>query len=579
MISDLLAPYPHLPDVWGEGALFAFSGLDGETNAASGFVATYAREPYDLLIHTPQRRLLEVKVADPGAVRVATGDLLAVQTARGDLLLAYAAWHTLVGIAPPDATLALRAEDGSRAAEVEGVWVAADDAHGDAVALAQRAPRFALAYGRTSAEAHARVLAGLDADVWAVAAARLASFAAMPAIAPAAADRLLKKCFSVIKVNTLAAEGPMQQTWSTPDRVPHRDMWLWDSVFHSLAMNRFHPRVAWDFLKGVLDMQQPDGMIPHQSSVSGWRSHITQPPLLAWGVWENYQVLRDPQTLRYALPRLEAYLAWDLAHRDRNQNGLLEWWIEGNVRSRSGESGLDNSARFDMAVPLDAVDFSVWAAADMGYVAQIAAALGDAERAAVWAARSRRTSTAVHRELWDEQAGFYFDRTMEGAFTGIKAASGFMPLLLDDLPAPHLHCLVRWLRDPAAFAAPFPVPSLALSEPTWCTDMWRGPTWLNLNYFIIIGLRRHGERELAQWLADKTLQHVAKYYERYGVLFEFYDARDEVPPPLCDRKGPHQEPYDIRRKMDSIRDYHWTAAITALLLLDAWGENRLPGAL
>lgn len=569
MISDLLAQYAHLPDVWGEGALFAFSGLDGETNAASGFVATYARERYGLLIHTPQRRLLDVRVSDVGEVRIATGDVLGVQTARGDLLLAYAAWHTLVGVVPEDAMLALRFEDGTPATEVEGVWVTADEAHGDAIALARRGSRGALAYGRTVAEARARVLAGLDADPHAVAAARLASFAVVPAMASADADRLLKKCFSVMKVNTLAPEGPMQQTWSTPDRVPHRDMWLWDSVFHSLAMNRFHPRVAWDFLKCVLDTQQPDGMIPHQSSVSGWRSHITQPPLLAWGVWENYQALRDPETLAYALPRLEAYLMWDLAHRDRNRNGLLEWWIEGNVRSRSGESGLDNSARFDMAVPLDAVDFSVWAAADMGYVAQIAAVLGDADRAAAWAARARRTSAAVHRELWDEETALYYDRTMEGAFTGVKAVSSLMPLLLDDLPPARLRRLAGWLQDPAAFGAPFPVPSLALSEPTWSTDMWRGPTWLNLNYLIIIGLRRHGERTLAQWLADKTLQHVAKYYERYGVLFEFYDAKDEVPPPLCDRKGPHQEPYDIRRKMDSIRDYHWTAAVTALLLLEA----------
>ena len=89
--------------------------------------------------------------------------------------------------------------------------------------------------------------------------------------------------------------------------------------------------------------------------------------------------------------------------------------------------------------------------------------------------------------------------------------------------------------------------------------MWRGPTWLNLNYFIILGLRKQGQTEAAQWLAEQTLAHVEKYYQRYGVLFEFYDSKDETPPPLCDRKGAHVEPYNIRRKMDSIRDYHWTA--------------------
>jgi hypothetical protein len=55
------------------------------------------------------------------------------------------------------------------------------------------------------------------------------------------------------------------------------------------------------------------------------------------------------------------------------------------------------------------------------------------------------------------------------------------------------------------------------------------------------------------------------------VLFEFFDATDKRPPTQCDRKGLHQEPYDIYRKMDSIRDYHWTAALTALLLLERNG--------
>jgi hypothetical protein len=54
-----------------------------------------------------------------------------------------------------------------------------------------------------------------------------------------------------------------------------------------------------------------------------------------------------------------------------------------------------------------------------------------------------------------------------------------------------------------------------------------------------------------------------------GVVFEFYDAQDQVPPVACDRKGPHREPYDIRQKTDPIRDYHWTAALTARLLPDA----------
>ena len=150
-------------------------------------------------------------------------------------------------------------------------------------------------------------------------------------------------------------------------------------------------------------------MIPHQSSVHGWKSQITQPPLLAWGVWENYQGFARPQrALEYALPILEGYLNWDLTHRDRNGNRLLEWWIEGNVRSALRRIGAGQLLRFDRAVPLDAVDFSAWAAADMGYLSRIAAELGQQEKAAEWGRARERDVGAVARVALGRGCGVLF---------------------------------------------------------------------------------------------------------------------------------------------------------------------------
>ena len=176
-------------------------------------------------------------------------------------------------------------------------------------------------------------------------------------------------------------------------------MWLWDSVFHSFGMNRTNPELAWEFLLAVLEAQRPDGMIPHMMTVTGHASAITQPPLLAWGVWENYGFLRDRARLAEAFPRLEAYLAWNLAHRDRNANGLLEWRIEENAKSRSGESGMDNSPRFDAGLIVDAVDFSAYQAHDMFCLSQIAAEFGLTDRAVLWGERGRAMAQAIHARL------------------------------------------------------------------------------------------------------------------------------------------------------------------------------------
>ena len=552
-----------LPDVWGEGALFAFSGLDGNTDSRTGFMATFGAEKYDFLFHTPERFILEIRPPQEGAhhrdmVKVATGDVLIVETPGGLLCVTYAAWHTLVGLCPAGTHIELKPL----------VWLDEDSSEHEYFSVSNG--QFVLSYGLTQEKAEARGYAARKMDVADVIRARLESYSHLPKLSHGD-DRLLKKCFSVMRVNTLAPEGVIRQTWSTPDRVPHKRMWLWDSVFHSLAMNRFDPEVAFDFLLSVLDTQRDDGMIPHFSGPDGRTSRITQPPILAWGMWENYNALQDKAKLHQVLPKLERYLEWNLQHRDQNHNHLLEWFIEGDPLCRSGESGLDNSPRFDEAILLDAVDFSTFQVRDMAYVAKLWRALGEPEHAVMWEEHAAAMRHAIHTLLWDNESGFYYDRDFDGQLSPVMAVTGFLPLLLEDIPADRVDRLIGHLKDPNTFNTAFPIPSVAVNDPRWSTDMWRGATWINLNVLVIQGLRLHQHHAEGDWLADLTISHVAKYYERYGVLFEFFDAKDERPPTQCDRKGPHQEPYDIYRKMDSIRDYHWTAALTALLLLERNG--------
>ena len=581
MLSALLeSSTQNLPDIWGEGALLAFSGMDGATQSASDFVGSLGSEMGTILFHTPKRRVFRLKLTSPVRPRIVTGDVLGLETARGDCLLTYAAWHSLVGHLPVGSTVDLEMESGQPARPNDSAggsterWITEDAQAPDSLVLMQSGRRIALSYGRTVEQALRRAERSLTRNIHRTADSRLCAYSLLPALRDPERDRLLKKCLSVMRVNTLGREGAIGQHWSTPDRVPHRAMWLWDSVFHSLGMNRVDPNLAWELLKSVLDTQRADGMIPHRADVDGAISNITQPPLLAWGVWENYRALGGPETrdtLEYALPRLERYLAWIVRERRLSGNSLLAWHIEGDALSRSGESGMDNSPRFDAGTSIAAVDLNTYVAQDMLYLGRIADETGRVSKGQMWRLLSHRTSRTIHERLWSSADGFYLDRSRDGTFSNTRAVTGFLPLLLDDVPPDRVSRLVGALNDPRNFSTAFPLPSVAISHPEWSTDMWRGPTWINMNYMVAAALRKRGLYDESTRLAQATIHHVSEYYDRYGVLFEFYDAKDEIPPAECARKGPRRGAYDIRVKMDSIRDYHWTAALTLCLLLQDRG--------
>ncbi len=150
LLEGLVAP----PDVWGEGALFAFSGVDGPTDVLSSFVATATNAQYGLLFQLVTRRELRLGVPDGGRVRVATGDVLGVEwPGATELVVTFSAWHTIVGIAPPATTIELSFEHDRRTDALDHATIAADTRWGDALVLVRNGPTFALAYGRSAEEA------------------------------------------------------------------------------------------------------------------------------------------------------------------------------------------------------------------------------------------------------------------------------------------------------------------------------------------------------------------------------------------------------------------------------------------
>lgn len=526
------------PRRWHGGQLLAFSGLDGATDFGQDLVARTSPARFGLDIKLPGAASVDFEGELLG-ITAFGADFFELTTTRGPVAAAFPDCHHLLIRGPCRLTL-----------------------QGETVAGAQDG-------GRTLVGTAAHFnRALLREDVAACIARRRHWLKHLPLWEriPAASARACWKALSQMKGQVYAPQGIITHRWTTPDRWPHRSMWLWDSVFHAIGWRHVDPALARDMIAAVFDNQAGDGFIPHQMH-PGFASTITQPPVLALGVKLVDDLAADDSWVAALYPKLAAGLEWDLTHRDSDGNGLCEWFIEGNPFCRSGESGMDNSPRFDRATRMDAVDFNSFLALECEIMGGFAARLGLPDAAQKWRDRHASLCAAINRRLWSEKEGFYLDYDVEAqAPSPVLANSGFLPLICGAASPAQAERLAAHLANPETFATAFPVPTIAVRDrERYSKDMWRGPTWINLNWLIIRGLERCGLNGPADLLRGKTIQQVEAAVDQYGTFFEYYDDRLECPPPQLLRKGkcaPDQSPYH-----QVMYDYGWTATLYLDLLV------------
>ena len=89
-----------------------------------------------------------------------------------------------------------------------------------------------------------------------------------------------------------------------------------------------------------------------------------------------------------------------------------------------------------------------------------------------------------------------------------------MPLILD-IDKKYADRLVKeHLLNNDEFDLAYPVPTVARSEPSFLPAppviarepiIWRGPTWINTNWYLVKGLQNHGFDVEAKKLIERTL--------------------------------------------------------------------------
>jgi hypothetical protein len=156
-------------------------------------------------------------------------------------------------------------------------------------------------------------------------------------------------------------------------------------------------------------------------------------------------------------------------------------------------------------------------------LAQIARALG--QDAALFEERAERTARAMNEKLWDEEHSIYQDFDLVAQrLIYVYVAPNFVPLFAGIPDEERARRMVSALED-AGFGLSDksikPVPGYdRYGFAFFPTRYWRGPVWINIDWFLAQGLDRYGYEDHARRLRETivSLCHDEGFYEYFDPL-------------------------------------------------------------
>ena len=361
--------------------------------------------------------------------------------------------------------------------------------------------------------------------------------------------------------------------YTCPSPQTYTHQWLWDSCFHIIINSYLDTDYAKKEFDTLLARQHPNGLISHMYY---WEnkfslidklfqryytytqsSNITQTPLVPQALRAIYTQSNDLKIIKKYLPQVKKY--YDFLYSRRIIEGdpvpLL------NI-IHSWESGIDNSPVYDEALGiqghfllfkwmhrlikqvsiLSKCKWDIENIADRDYflykdllfncayiqgcrdLAHLYEEIENSKAKSELDQRADELEKVLLDKCWNSEENMFFGIYGKNCTQdSVKSALGFIPLILDNIPQNIASRLVHdHLVNEEEFWPEFPIPSVSLDDPSYSehqTLLWRGPTWININWFVIKGLRKHGFLNIANELMVKTFDLIKRNHYSFR---EFY---------------------------------------------------------
>ena len=355
-------------------------------------------------------------------------------------------------------------------------------------------------------------------------------FAAAPRVDPKYENQYYYAWW-ILRAGLLSSRFHLTREAMIPSMLHYVGVWAWDAFFHALAYQHVDQDLAENQLRILLDHQQENGMVPDavhdEGIVTAWQlphssetAPVTKPPLIGWTAMKLYRTNGNRDFLDEIYEPISRWNHWWFHDNDDDSDGIFQY-------NHPYSSGLDDSPLWDGGVPVESPDINTYIVMQMDALAQMAGVLGLHEDACQWDKRAKELTEKMVHHFWDDQAGLFW--AMRG-HQPIRVLTPFnlYPLITGRLDKGLTKRLVTHLMNKDYFWKDYPIATVAGTDAQYNPDrMWRGPTWVNVNYLFIEGLMRCGYKDQARQLRDKTLELLMLHND----IYEYYNPETGAPPP------------------------------------------------
>ncbi len=313
----------------------------------------------------------------------------------------------------------------------------------------------------------------------------------------------------------------------TPSKIHYVGVWHWDQFFHAIAYRHIDTKLAEDQIRILIDHQRSDGMLPDAVHDEGLVTHllkpvdadVTKPPLMAWTVLKLFEKSGHLDFLQEVYAPLLRWQAWWMTS-NLAENGLCEY-------RHPFSSGLDDSPLWDEGLPVISPDLNTYLVIQMESLARIAELIGEYADAQQFRSEARLLSERMLNFLWDDESGI-FNAICHNQSLPTLTPFQLLPMWTGHYSPEIVNRLLAHLTNAKEFWVQYPIPTVAVCDAKFDPwQMWRGPTWVNVNYLFIEALRKINRPDLAHQLRLKTLDLLMQHPD----IYEYYHPLTGERPP------------------------------------------------